>query len=628
MGDQNKTGAIDFSDLGGQAVTPSSGTTTAAPIDFSDLGGQRVSPGTTSPYWDDLKDKYGLPHNVDLSKTFAENVASGRLTDQEIQGIDLNKYSQAWQEANPDLKPTSFFGRAWDEGKRILEGATGEAPLFGSLPNPIGDVQGLRQGAAERMQEFRQNPAAASAATAVDAAALFGPFLLSEGAERLNPINPTAAVERALGRQLDLVEANTPRPGGSLFPALNNTPREVLQEASRLGIKLTPGQVTEDPFALQLQEHGKVAVSGGSKLNRAILDNKAAFEGAVADMQDQLDPKRMGLSAESAGENIQHSASVAKDVAHTNASQGYKQIQDLMGQQVDPTKINAAWRDIRGNLPMAAEDQILGQTPRNMRAVVEDLLSGNPEGFKPTFENAIRLRTMFRELGETEGLPNSQQAIYRRMENAVDSSMQDTSDQLGRTRDWRAANQGWADYTQKYGDKSSVFNKILKQGDPTRIVTMLQHAPATDIAAIKAEGMDAGLEPLRRQVLSDIASRGFSVRGGELGGYSDAYLRELFGPDTTKNLYLKADLAGRLRINANPSGTGGNIASVSQLGLNAQAKATAAARYAMPRDPLSFLPEAARQTPPIRTTPFSPALPTTLPASRAPAQTGSQNQNP
>jgi len=68
-------------------------------------------------------------------------------------------------------------------------------------------------------------------------------------------------------------------------------------------------------------------------------------------------------------------------------------------------------------------------------------------------------------------------------------------------------------------------------------------------------------------------------------------LKTLFDPDTVKELYLKADLANRLKYDPNPSGTGANISSVSQLGAWNQAKMSAAAKLSMPRDPLSFLPK-------------------------------------
>ena len=262
---------------------------------------------------------------------------------------------------------------------------------------------------------------------------------------------------------------------------------------------------------------------------------------------------------------------------------------------------------------MGAEEQILAQTPRSMRAVVSDLLSGNPEGFKPTFSQSIQLRKFFRDLGETEGLPSQAQAMYKGMSSAVDKAMESTAANLPSSEmnpqyrnsagfnpaqnsadtsalsDWRAANAGWKDYATKYGDNQSILYKIGRTQDPTRIVTMLQNAPATDILTAKQELGDAAMEPLRRQVIQDIAQSRFNIGHDGIGGYSDSYLKALFPAEQVKELYLKGDLANRLKFDPNPSGTAGGLQSLDQLKLGNQAKMTTAAKLSMPKDALSYL---------------------------------------
>jgi hypothetical protein len=602
-----------------QAAQPSTpqidfGQYSSAPsIDFSKYASGSSIPDTDT-YWNNLKDKYDLPHSVDLSKTLFDNY--GSIPDKDYNKIDIEKFSKAYQEANPQAPmPTTFLGRSWDEAKNAVKGLFGEGAVTGPLvsgpgpsvtpsvvgfepPNPKGGLQFARQ----RLAEFSEHPAAAAGAATTDVALAALPFLIDQAPSIWSKISPKASIEAALTTKLSPLEADTPRSGGAIQPALNNTPREVLTHAAKEGIDLTPGQATESGLAQQLQKAGQTAAVGGKELASALDEQKAQFGQSINNFMDKVDPKRAGLSAESAGQAIQDTQGTAKSVSHDNASQGYAKIDYLMDKPVNPQPISAAWNQVKQNLPMGAEDAILAQTPRSMRAVVSDLLSGNPEGFKPTFNQAIQLRKFFRDLGDTDGLPTQAQAMYKGMSKAVDGAMETTASapDLNAAADWRAANAGWKDYATKYGDPQSILYKIGRQQDPTKIVTMLQNAPANDILTAKQEMGDAALEPLRRQVVQDIAQSRFNIGHDGIGGYSDSYLKALFPPDQVKELYLKGDLANRLKYDPNPSGTGSNLAATSQLTLGNQAKMSAAAKMSMPRDPLSFLPEGVTKSPPSR----------------------------
>jgi hypothetical protein len=241
-----------------------------------------------------------------------------------------------------------------------------------------------------------------------------------------------------------------------------------------------------------------------------------------------------------------------------------------------------------------------------MRATVEDMLSGKPDGFRPTFEQGVQLRSFFREMGEADGLPNSEQGIWRQMSKAVDSAMEKTANNVGSAKEWRDANQGWKDYATKYGDKQSPLVRILKQSDPAKITRdLMNRGSAADVETLQNEGMTAALEPLRRQVIQDIARNKFTVGRDGLGGYSDSFIKSLFGPDGAKEIYLKADLSRRLNWDPNPSRTSNVMVGMEQLkDPSLMAKLAGAARLSMPRDATSFLPKVARTNP----FPVSPSL--------------------
>ena len=418
-------------------------------------------------------------------------------------------------------------------------------------------------------------------------------------------------VEQALGRQLTPAEATTPRPAGTNLPALNNTPQEVLTYAKSKGIDMTPGQATEDALAQNLQKTGRTAAIGGKDLSNALIEQYGKFSQAVNDFKNRLDPPKTSAQV---GQSLQNTVKTAESVAHDNASNAYSQINDFMESKVDPSQINKTWKTVSKDFPVGAEDQILAQTPRSMRAVVEDMLSAKPEGFQPTVQEAIQLRKFFRDLGQTEGLPNREQALYSKLENAASSTL-DAAAKAGRwDPQWEQANQGWKDYKTKYGDPDSILYRLTRTRTPEQAVTMLQNAQPSELAQVKneiavknAQGQTTSdfLGPLRRSVVKDIQLSRFRIGADDgLGGYSHEYLSQLFSPQDLKELYVQSDLAGRLHYDPNPSGTASGISAMDELKFWNQAKSSAAAKMSMPRDPTSFLPGGAR---PPASIPIGPA---------------------
>lgn len=172
----NNAPAIDFSKY----------TESGAPaIDFSKYTGGGAGPSSdrSSPaYWDALKDKYGLPHSVDLSKTYFQNLNS--LPDEDAKKLDAMKFSRAYAEANPaPPTPTGFFSRMGDEARNIWRGMFGgpnsgpfDMPetqsVAGFTPpqNPLPAIQA-------RAQEMKEHPAAGAGALATDVAATALPFV-------------------------------------------------------------------------------------------------------------------------------------------------------------------------------------------------------------------------------------------------------------------------------------------------------------------------------------------------------------------------------------------------------------------------------------------------------------------
>jgi hypothetical protein len=155
---------------------------------------------------------------------------------------------------------------------------------------------------------------------------------------------------------------------------------------------------------------------------------------------------------------------------------------------------------------------------------------------------------------------------------------------------------------------------------------MLQNAPATDVLLAKQELGAAAIEPLKRQVIQDIAQSRFNVGHDGLGGYSDSYLKALFSPEEVKELYLKGDLANRLKFDPNPSGTAGGLQSLDQLKFGNQSKMTLAAKLSMPKDALSYLSDNSTASNPGRTQ-ITPPLKLATPAVTSSAVSGGWAQD-
>jgi hypothetical protein len=521
--------------------------------------------------------KHILTHPVDSTELIA---------DAQKQGLQsrADKSVAAWDAAG---KEPNFWKKASDylsSGTYALESGV---PFLGPA------VGGMADSGEQAIREKDPWEDAGTLAEALGMGATMG--LAKKPTEVGGPSFATKAVQAARGTKLSAAEAAKVRPEGAFQPALANTPADVLAHAKQEGINLTPFQASETKLAGKLQVAGEHGIVGGQTLESAMKAERAKFGEAVNKFSERVDPTRLGLSEEAAGESIKQAAETAKDVSHTNASNNYKQIDYLMKEKVEPKSISDAWNKVREDLPLGAEEQILAQSPRSMRAVVEDLLSGKPEGFKPTFEQSIQLRKFFRDLADTEGLPSRTEALYKSMEKTVGKAMDGTARKLGSFKEWDAANQGWKEYTAQYGDKQSPLYKILNQKDPAKITRdLMNRGSAADIETLTKEGMTSALEPLRRQVLQDIARNKFTVGRDGVGGYSDSFLHQLFGPTGKKELYLKADLARRMNWEPNPSGTGGVNLAGEQLSKPSKiAQLFGAAKMSMPRPAGSFLPSTA-----------------------------------
>lgn len=158
-------------------------------------GGDRNSPG----YWDALKDKYGLPRSVDLSKTLVQNF--GNLSAEDMNKVDLDKFGQAYAEANPQEDRKGFFSNLYGEAKNLFKGLTSPPDTVAGSETVGPKIEAVRQNPANaipvvgpvgvaRANQFKKDPWGALGAGVTDTLALAAPVLL----DRFIP-GESAAVE-------------------------------------------------------------------------------------------------------------------------------------------------------------------------------------------------------------------------------------------------------------------------------------------------------------------------------------------------------------------------------------------------------------------------------------------------
>jgi hypothetical protein len=425
------------------------------------------------------------------------------------------------------------------------------------------------------------------------------------------------AVSQTLSPEIAQAPVSTTRgaatTGGAATTQITNA--DVLQHASDMGLKMSPAEALQTDFAKGQQTFGESAPIRGSNIKAATAADKQKLADAVDDFQDRLDPQRVGLTSESAGEHLQNSAQIAKDAMKENVNSAYA---DVKNQQSDLAG------DVTGRLqdlihseryfkqPSAAVERPVLQTEAADKALndIESSLSNSAMQGRQSIQSLRNLRTNFLEKANAYGqnaLSDSGQRIYKLAAAQVDSAIMDAARGTPFEETFRAAGAGNAKLQELYNSPGSPLYRILNTDDPAKVADgILNRSSVNEIETLKGENFDLG--PLARQAVEDIKNGGFKVTKDGLGGYPDTFLRSLLGPEETKELYLKSEIARRLSENYNPSGTAKMLMSGSQFNPKIAVASQIAASRAQRVDPLSFLPKEAAPTSPITNGPLaSPA---------------------
>jgi len=385
--------------------------------------------------------------------------------------------------------------------------------------------------------------------------------------------------------------------GGAATTSITN--QDVIKHASDMGIKLTPAQALQTSAAKSEQTLGEEALITGSKIKEAAAVERGKLADEVAQFQDRLDPQRGGMSAESAGEHLQNSADVARSVLKDNVNQAYADVKaqqaDLAGDAQGPLQ-QLIHDETFARQPHAAVEQPVFQTSAAKAAIkdIQDMLADPAMQGRQSVQSLRNLRTTLLEKGNDYGanaLSDSGQRIYRLAASRVDDAIMDAAKGTDFEQTFRDAGQQNSKLQSLYNQRGAAPYRILNTEDPAAVTNgILNRSSVQEIETLKGENFDLG--PLARQLVEDIKDGGFRVTNGGLGGYPDTFLRSLLGPDATKELYMKAEIARRLAENYNPSGSGKVVLGASQVLHPVAAVGAQVARLrSMPQAAANYLPK-------------------------------------
>jgi hypothetical protein len=408
------------------------------------------------------------------------------------------------------------------------------------------------------------------------------------------------AVTQTLSPEMAATPVSITRSAGTTGGAATTqiTNEDVLQHAADLGLKMSPAEALQTDFAKGQQTLGESAPIRGANIKAATAADRSKLSDAVEEFQDKLDPARLGLTSESAGEHLQNSAQIAKDVMKENVNNAYDSVKeqqaDLAGDATG--RLRKLIHDEKfARQPSAAVEQPVLQTSAAKSALddIEASLSDPAMHGRQSIQSLRNLRTNFLEKANAYGqnaLSDSGQRIYKLAASQVDRSIMDAAKGTPFEETFRAAGAQNAKLQELYNQPGSPLYRILNTDDPAKVADgILNRGSVHEIETLKGENFDLG--PLARQAVEDIKSGGYRITKDGLGGYPDTFLRSLLGPDQTRELYLKSELARRLSENYNPSGTAKMLMSGSQFNPKVAVASQIAASRAARVDPLSFLPK-------------------------------------
>ena len=149
-------------------------------------------------------------------------------------------------------------------------------------------------------------------------------------------------------------------------------------------------------------------------------------------------------------------------------------------------------------------------------------------------------------------VPKQVNRLAAEIASDIDAILDTAAQKGGWSQQWRKANAGWKRLQETYNDPQSPLYRALQADDPSKAIQYLSSKAgggSQQSVRILKENVPEAIPAVQRQVMQEIADSNFQMSKGKIGGYSEAYLKDLFGDEWITGLQEIAaeakDLAGR-----------------------------------------------------------------------------------
>jgi hypothetical protein len=520
--------------------------------------------------------------------TFIESTAAGvPLFGPLMSGIyRKSKGNPATGEA-PD--PWGAAGQGVSRALQVGAGGAGEAGVVGRVASAPARLAG--------------RTAAFAAGTGVEAAKGAAQGFVREPGVVARPVNAAIEAATAVGRKVNptpMLERMTKTPVNERF-----TPAEVKAhaEAGDYPIDMSAAEVSGQPTLQKVQAVGERSLTGGESIRNRIERGQRAISDRTTELKEKFSAGDRTPDIESSGRVVQEQTQAAlqklKSRAQTKFEKWLKRAGDidvdLQGLNEEFAAKKAAMEEALANMPssysrpimdLLKKGESLGVKENPNAALIADIKKQTGPRYKEVLEaqglseeaapasvkmsSAQRMRSAYSDIANnfSGNIPSEVQRIAGELYHKIDAAMEASAKahgkatgQRGIMKGYRDANADWSQMQSLYNTAKEPLYNVLRQTDHQKVVQSLIEPGSTGgsprtIRVLRDQGIDLG--PIQREVLDRIHNKNFGMYGKvKLGGYSDAFLQELFGPVMFQELHLLGKEARAMNYNVNPSGTAG-----------------------------------------------------------------------
>jgi hypothetical protein len=378
--------------------------------------------------------------------------------------------------------------------------------------------------------------------------------------ERVANMSVGDAARTGLGVRGSLSSRTAPDTGGL-------STGDVYNEMRKRGVDMTIGQAGQGKTGRFIDEAVSRTPGGAGRMAKFRQKQGEQYAGAVKGIEDQFDPTGAGTDVAEKGGQLQRALSTAKDVAHDNASQAFKDtLGDMQYTTADTADIADAARAAKNQL---MQGQLDTMKPHPAVSVLDEIINryGDQHNNKSMVDDLFRDRSRLMKSQFTDSLtPGESEGVMRQMAGVMRTSLESAANKAGRGQQFGDAMKGWGDYIDTFGDRSSPINRALDQNDPSKILEPFIGSRGT--GSLNAVRMLKRVAPdfvgmLKREVVRKLydpnatgARENYGNMQANLLRYNEPFLKELFTPEELKSLRAFAAGGRSIGLDVNPSGSG------------------------------------------------------------------------